>query len=173
MAEFLENIAHSLEVEREEDSLDRAAKLLRENNLDAAMRLVKQALLRRENDVTALELLGDIHIRATAHMDAVEQWERALRLQPDSQGLYSKLGNLYSRLHYFDKAISIYKRGLFFHPNNPAMHYGLAMALRENERYEEAIEALRSSCDLQPNPRKKALLLAWLRELEGKGPTTS
>jgi serine/threonine protein kinase len=168
MTKALEKVIRSMEVDEESNHLQRANKLIAENRLEEAYVVVKRVLEKQGDNVAALEIMGAIYLRSSAHIDAAKQWEKALNLQPESYSLYLKLGNLYSRLSSFDKAISTFKKGLKIHSNDPALYHGLAMAAWQNGQYPDAIEALRTSHKLRPDPRKQALLDKWIRELKEK-----
>jgi serine/threonine protein kinase len=164
MAEALEVVARSITTDIEDDNLKKAAKLLEENRFNEAHQIVNQVLKRNVSNTDALELMGDIHSVCYEFTSAVNVWEKAIKLQPDRYNLYSKLGRLYSRLNRFDRAVQAFKGGLKYRSDDPFLCYGLATALWEGGQPQLAIEALRTSCKILPDPRKEALLARWEKE---------
>lgn len=173
MVKELDAIAKSLTEGADEADLKRAAKLLDEGVSDEAGRIVKQFLTKHATNLTAIELMGDIHLQCRDYYLAVEMWEKARELKPDHHGICQKLGGLYNRLKNLDKAAQVFRRGLELRPDDPSLCNGLAMALWNGGQRREAIEALRTSCKLLHDPRKEALLTTWLKQVGDDGPAES
>ena len=164
MAEALAAVARSMTEDAETKDLQRAIKLLDEDRLDEATQVTEEVLRKHRDSAAGYEVMGDIYLRRGEFATAVDRWEKAVKLQPGRSSLYPKLGKLYSRLDYFDKAAQTFQKGLERIPDDPNLFYGLAVALWERGKHKAAIEALSTSCRLQPNKRKEALLARWTQQ---------
>ena len=74
---------------------------------------------------------GDLHYRAGRYDDAMECYQRALRMAPDLGGdIWLKLGNIRFRRRERDEAMTCWERSLALAPENPMARNNLATAQR-------------------------------------------
>ena len=74
---------------------------------------------------------GDLHYRAGRYDDAMECYQRALRVAPDLGGdIWLKLGNIRFRRRERDEAMTCWERSLALAPENPMARNNLATAQR-------------------------------------------
>ncbi|MGO4546287.1 tetratricopeptide repeat protein [Paenibacillus sp. 2TAB23] len=77
--------------------------------------------------------------------EAIPYYERALKLGltgPDLERCLMGLGSTYRYWGYYQKAVVTLRRGLREFPENHAIQVFLAMALYNNQNYEESVELL-------------------------------
>jgi|GEM_PF-1709930 len=75
--------------------------------------------------------------------DAVKEYKKTIRTATDPAiGLF-ELGNIYEDLHSYPKAMEAFGRAFELDPKLGEAQFRLAKLLREDDRYDEAIEALK------------------------------
>lgn len=131
---------------------------------DEAERLLKQVLSadpRRSNDAL---VLGDIYMRQADYASAVDALNRAERAHPDARpellmGIcYEHLKRMDLATHYFDLA----RRHA---PDNPEVQRSMAGYYREEGKYGDAINALKSIHNPKPDVVAE---LAYTYQLDGR-----
>jgi len=76
---------------------------------------------------------------------AIEHFNRALKLKPDSAEVHSNLGNALSELGRVDDAIKHYRKAISLEPDFSEGHYNLAVALAKLGETDEAIAEYREA----------------------------
>ena len=115
----------------------------------------------RRNDVL---LLGEIYMRSRDYSNALDLLSRAERLRPDARSELL-LALSYQQLKQMDKARQYLNMAKHRAPNNPDVQRSLAGYYREAGNYPEAIAALKSIRDPQPDVSAE---LAYTYQLDGK-----
>jgi tetratricopeptide (TPR) repeat protein len=67
-----------------------------QGDLEAARKLLSDFTAERDNDPVAFAMLGDIALRQKRYADAIEQTNRALKLDPNATRLYAQLAEAYT-----------------------------------------------------------------------------
>ena len=168
MATALSAVLKSLSNEPVAADLNKAQALLNEDRIDEAAQIIQKVLRKNDDNSSAHELMGDVHLRRGEFSSAELQWEKAVKLTSASTGIYSKLGKLYSRLGHFNEAAQTFQKGLEVNPGDSNLFYGLAAAQWENGERKAAIEALATSCRIHPDKRKEALLSRWSQQIHSQ-----
>jgi protein O-mannosyl-transferase len=83
--------------------------------------------------------------------EAIVQFQRALKLQPESTAVLSNLGVALAEAGHTDEALRYFDRALQLRPRAPATHYRLANALARVGRLEEAIAHYRLALQYEPH----------------------
>ncbi|UCG61705.1 MAG: tetratricopeptide repeat protein [Candidatus Zixiibacteriota bacterium] len=110
-------------------------------------------------------LLGNTADMIGKPEDAIEAYDRGLRLQPNNYLLLYNKGYLYTRQSESGKAIECYKKAVSVNPNHPSSHAALA---QEYERQNYHIPCILAYCRffaLEPNTRRAAQLLPAFQRL--------
>lgn len=98
----------------------------------------------------ALGLLYFYHLQQ--YEAALEQFARALEIDPDHADAYLNLGTVLAEMRRWDAAVEAYRKALSFptfaHPESA--YHGLGVALYNLRRYQEAEESLRLALALEP-----------------------
>jgi hypothetical protein len=81
---------------------------------------------------------------------ALDEYEQALQIAPESVLLVRELGDLDMRLQRYGEAEKRYRRALEIDQNDAGAHYGLASALLRSGRGDAAVEHLRVVVHLSP-----------------------
>ncbi len=88
--------------------------------------------------------LGIIHDYQKRPMAAVYEYQAAIRLKPDQEGiLYNNLGVSYSLAGRYEEAVASFKKALRTRSSDPKIYNNLGMTLSKIGRYQEALEAFR------------------------------
>ncbi len=96
-----------------------AVKLLRENKLAKAEKIVRELLKKYPVDVSAIRVLADIGVRLGQLKDASNLLERCLELAPDFHAARHSYATLLVRLQKPEAAMSEAEKLLRHEPNNP------------------------------------------------------
>lgn len=116
---------------------------------DAARKLA-EATLKKENRPELHDLLGDIDEGLHLYDKAVEEYQTAVRLEPDNEAYYFDLGYEFLAHYNFNLAGQIFEKAIAQLPGRPRLYLGLAAAYFGQTRYEKAIAALKAATELAP-----------------------
>jgi adenylate cyclase len=136
-------------------------------NYGTARVLLERAVALDPNCAWAWSRLGWIENYADQPYNAIENFERALRLSPiDPMNFnnYAGIGSAHEILQDYDKAAALYRRALVERPNASWIYRNLASTLSGAGRIEEAKQAfaemLRSYPDLTVSKYKQAMVFS-------------
>ena len=100
----------------------------------------------------AAHLKKGVRLEAAGQMQpAVEEHERALKVDPRYVQAHINLIILYARLGQPDKAEQHYRAAVSINPNLAELHYNFGVLLTGQEKYPEAQEAFRRALEISPN----------------------
>jgi tetratricopeptide (TPR) repeat protein len=85
----------------------------------------------------------------------VEEYKRALAIDPDLVSAYLNLGAAYYAKARYDDAIAMYRRGIAANPLVASLHYSLAAALEQQGKTEEAQRESALAAKIDPNLGKR------------------
>jgi cytochrome c-type biogenesis protein CcmH/NrfG len=114
-----------------------------------------KALERDERNGVGWYLLAVARERAGDFASSVKAYESALMLLPEHGDIANDLGRLAYRMGMKAQAEKLFRHFLTCNPDHPEGANNLACALRDQRRYEEAIEVLRPA--IQQNPEAAML----------------
>jgi tetratricopeptide (TPR) repeat protein len=103
------------------------------------------------NDPEQLAHLGDKYFENNRYAEAIEAYEKALKLNPKDADTYNDLG---LALHYTarsEKAVEILKKGTEVNPSFQRVWLSLGFVLTATGKDKEAQVALNKTVDLDPN----------------------
>jgi predicted O-linked N-acetylglucosamine transferase (SPINDLY family) len=123
----------------------------RRGALDAAQASFLAALAVDADNFDALNLLGVAVNQAGRPSDAVQYFERALRLRDNNPGLFSNLGMALRALGRAAEAVAAYDRAIALVPDFAAAHTNRGGALMDLRRFAEAIAAFDRSLAIRPD----------------------
>lgn len=99
----------------------------------------------------SLAILGDKYFESNRFQDAIDIYERVVKLNPDDVDTYNDLG---LALHYIgkpDRAIDTLRRGTEVNPSFQRIWLSLGFILTSTGKNDEAKEALKKAIELDPN----------------------
>jgi tetratricopeptide (TPR) repeat protein len=113
-----------------------------------ARKQVQKALALADN-ADGHRLLGELDERLNEPLEAVREYEKAVRMEPSEQN-YFEWGTELLLHKAAEPAIEVFTRGFRAHPNSARMLTGLGAALYSNGSSDEAAGRLCEASDLQP-----------------------
>ena len=104
----------------------------------------------RPNYFIALGSLGREMKKLGRFNEAIDLFERALRIWPGSDRAWLNLADTLAITGRIPEAIECYERALKLQPNDAAVHFNLAVTLLEAKRKTDAIKHLRRAIEIKP-----------------------
>ena len=101
------------------------------------------------DDAEGHRLLGELDERLNEPLEAVREYERAVRMEPSEQN-YFEWGTELLLHKAAEAAVEVFTSGSKVHPNSQRMLTGLGAALYSNGSWDEAARRLCDASDLQP-----------------------
>ena len=117
------------------------------------------ALLREKNTGELHNLLGQIDEKKEQFVDAANEFAASARMDPSEDNLFSWGGEMLLHRAY-EPAIEIFEQATARYPQASRLFVGLGMALYSRARYEEAVKALLTAADLNPEDARSYFFLS-------------
>tara|TARA_R110002051_G_scaffold262918_2_gene322802 strand:- start:555 stop:2354 length:1800 start_codon:yes stop_codon:yes gene_type:complete len=130
--------------------LQAALKAIAAETYGEASQLALKALKLDERSGLSWHILAIAQEKAGDLVQAFAAYEAAVRLLADETTVAFDLGRLAHRLGYLEIAEKLLSRYLVSHPGNVEATNNLACALRDQNRYDEAIDLLRDAIGVHP-----------------------
>jgi predicted Zn-dependent protease len=110
------------------------------------------------------ELLAESFQRSGRRLEAIDEWRKAIALDPENTRVRAGLAESLYRAREYDEAASLLKPLVASHPENADWQYLLGSALLRQKRDEEALPYLEKAARLNPDflPGWENLGLAYL-----------
>jgi tetratricopeptide (TPR) repeat protein len=138
------------------DAYENAAKLAREKDYQGAIKELKHAVEEYPRFVTALNLIGMLHLRLNELDKADEAFKQALKIDPEAyEPLLNRSVALF-RLTQFKDAESLLRKTLKVKPDSAFAYYYLGRTLQKLGRNDEAEKALLKCTELKPGEISEA-----------------
>ncbi|MFQ5733165.1 MAG: tetratricopeptide repeat protein [Planctomycetaceae bacterium] len=118
-------------------------------------------------DVDVLEALADVCVLQNRPTEAVEYWNKALRIDPRRESVLYSLSVFLARRRRFQPAAEMFDRLIEVNPWHAGVHYLHAQVLANLGRTNEAIRAARRGRALDPSQVELYDLLAKLHRRNG------
>lgn len=116
----------------------------------AAQDCVAQWLAREPDDAYALATQAHLQAGQGEHVAALQALQRVVALQPGSASHWFNLGFVSEQAGFPQQAEAAFVRATVIDPRLDRAWYGLALSLIAQRRYDEAVDALRKTTELQP-----------------------
>jgi tetratricopeptide (TPR) repeat protein len=110
----------------------------------------EQAVAMDSTYFKAVVNLGLMYDEASNYSKAIETFEEAGRLQPDSPDVWSHMGNTYYAQKEYSKATDLYRKALKLQPNAPHALYSLGVAFADAGIFREAVSYWKRVVELDP-----------------------
>ena len=104
--------------------------------------------------------LGDYYGRRGEYERAIEEFKKAIELQPNYGDAYHNLGNTYQQVGKIDLAIESYQRALQFNPRLWQSRQNLAAIYFSQEKFKEASEEIQKAIGISPTDPNLRLVSA-------------
>jgi serine/threonine protein kinase/Flp pilus assembly protein TadD len=156
----------------------RSVEALRQaNQLPIAEAGCKTALAKKPDDAVLHRALGDILATQGNFDDAQRAYQQSLRLNPQQQLAYLRLGTLMleqdKKYGGYEGAEELLRKAVKLHPTDAWAHALLGWALGELDKATEAEEHLRQALDLEPGLTSCVMMIQRLRFTSSRSAPTS
>jgi cytochrome c-type biogenesis protein CcmH/NrfG len=102
-------------------------------------------------DVAEIQQAAVSYYNRGEYEKAIEEYKRAIEINPDSVEAYYHLGMAYSSLGKYKEAVEAYGRAIRIKPEYAAAYYNLGHAYSNLNQHDKAIKAFRRSIQYEPD----------------------
>jgi tetratricopeptide (TPR) repeat protein len=141
---------------------------LPERHLDKAISLFKSRSELNLGESEVHRMLSILYFQKQDYMCAVDECNKALRLNPYRVEVYNILGNIYLKQGEIDKAIEEYQKALRYFSNLPELHFNIGLAYSRKGNFENAISEYQQAIKLNSHYCKAHAGLGCLYLRQGK-----
>ena len=102
------------------------------------------------NDVEAMYHLADLYDRNAQYREAIETYQKVVKLKPDMGYAYFKMGTAYDRLNQPEEALNAFKSAAKYLPKHAVLYNNMGIAYGKLGRLNEEINTLKTAIKLRP-----------------------
>ena len=128
---------------------------LKKEALDAVHKLIETM----PNSSDPLALMGMAHLSFGNTAEAVQFWQRCLKIDPRRPDVYDGMAQVAEAKGEYDKAIELWRKVLQINPRLPDIRNKLAGVLIDSGKLNEAIAVLEEELEVAPEQRSSPLIL--------------
>lgn len=137
--------------EPSESELHFIVELYSQGELLKALSITEELKSNFPRSATLYNLCGAIHAALFHYALAIENYQRAIELEPDFADLYFNMASAQIDCGELDAAIKSYRRAIAIDPRYVEAYSDLGLALQEKAQWEEAIDCFTHALALDPN----------------------
>lgn len=133
-------------------ALSRAIDLYQSGDYEGSIRELRRAIALdpySENSIKAYDFMAQAFLKLNRTEDAEKTYKEAIRLFPQDNGLYLKLGNLYFHEGRYREAEEAYIKAVRLNPSGENL-YALGQVYLSQERYKEAEDVFQKILRAEP-----------------------
>ncbi len=125
--------------------------LINERRIPEAKQLFNDRIAKNPNDADSHCGMGMVLAEELNYAAAIQEYTTAVRLEPDFEGVYYEIGNLYTKLKKYDEAITAFQKERQQNGDDQYVETGLADAYKgkgmmaQSQEAESKAEQLRKS----------------------------
>jgi tetratricopeptide (TPR) repeat protein len=120
-------------------------------NLQQKITELKKIVANDPANFQAWVTLGNEYFDSNQFMDAIEVYDKALEIQPDSPDILTDQGVMFKRLGWFDRAIGNFNKANEIDPNHATSVYNLGIVYRYDlQDFPKAQEAWKRFLEISP-----------------------
>jgi tetratricopeptide (TPR) repeat protein len=108
---------------------------------------------RSELSLKEIILKGNEHYYKNEYREAIECYDKALKINPNYAGVWNNKGNALAELAKYKEAIECYDKAIKLNPNSAYAWYNKGNALAELAKYREAIECYDKALEIEPTSK--------------------
>lgn len=136
---------------------------LQQKDYKEATNIAQRAVRLAPDLPLAHRALGNAYLGGGIKGQALAEFTRIIELEPRDLGAYRNASGIAYEMKRFDVAINVGKKGLTYHPDNPELHYNLAIAYLQKGDYEEAMASYQKALG---HDREKRFVGFAIQDLE-------
>lgn len=138
-----------------------------DNNIDSALECLLQINDGDKKEIDYL-LIGNIYEEKKDSAKAIENWKKALVVNPKYYKAYYNLGHIYTEQKDYIKAIYYYNNALKHEKNNPYINYNLGVVYIKSGKIKQAHSEFMKAIKKQDNIPEFFYNLAYTYKKLGK-----
>src|SRR6202011_2185277 len=124
----------------------------------AAIKLTRRTIEKKPSGAL-YNMLAELEEGSGQYVEAVQNYQRAVELEPKNEQYYFDLGMEYLTHFTFGPALEVYRVGTQKFPNASRQYLGLAFSHYALREYPEAADAFTKALEIEPD--SGAVLQAW------------
>jgi tetratricopeptide (TPR) repeat protein len=132
-----------------------------------AIELTRRALNKKPS-AALYNMLAELEEASGNYLDAVDNYQKAVELEPTNEEYYFDLGMEYLSHFTFGPALEVYRVGTAKFPNSARQYLGLAFSHYAVREYTQAADAFTKALEIDPD--SPAVLKAWNTVLTSLSP---
>jgi len=158
----------SKEPENSDGLLLKAALMLKNNNTDEAINIIKSITVRDVGHIESVLTLASLYIKDKKATDAIDLLDTALKNNKNNEQLNKLLALALVANKNYERAEVIYKDFLERNPDNSSSYNNLASFYNQTDDKAKAEDILRASVDNNPGDKDRILtLIKYIRATKG------
>ena len=130
--------------------IEKADEAFEQNNLDEALKILREANYNKPFDDEILYKIGYILYLQKDYQNAIEALEDALKGNDKDPAVYALMASCYRAMKNYQKAQSMIREALYLDEKNPVYHFNYANILLDLNHKEEAKEEYKKALELEP-----------------------
>ncbi len=130
--------------------LTKAQNAVTAHDWGTAARLYKELLRGDPSNMSYIEHLGSIYVRAGQDEKAIPYYEQIITFSPSNTAAMISLGGIYRRLKRYEESVSILQKAQDIE-NSVSVNYNLGFTYKEMGDYDEAVDAFESVISNNPD----------------------
>jgi tetratricopeptide (TPR) repeat protein len=135
-----------------EQAIEKALKLIKQENYKSAEALLQQTLKVQPDNAKALQLLGIVQNHLDNYDSAIQSLQRAIELDPDNAEHHNNLALSYANRKEFDTALAHAEQANYIEPENPIYMNNLGLQYLAVDNTNAAISLFKESLGKKPDP---------------------
>jgi len=146
------NVAHQLEKYRRiESRIKESAQVKSSPEVNTLYLKAKEEVEKNPDNAHALYLLGRAYDELNMQIEAIEAYQKSVRIKPDFIEAYVNLGVAYYKLGRYADAIEAYKKAIKIKPDSPSVYSKLGATYILCREYAMAVDTFKKVVDLDPS----------------------
>ncbi|HUR95920.1 MAG TPA: tetratricopeptide repeat protein [Gemmatimonadales bacterium] len=137
-------------------------------NAAKALEYQKELVAKYPDDERAHFLLGNGHFGQQHYEEAIEEYRKAIEINPKFSGAYNSIGYAYRPLEKYVDAEVAFKKYIELIPNDPNPYDSYAELLMKAGRFEESIAQYRKALEVDPHFTNSRVGIATNLMYQGK-----
>ena len=132
------------------DKIDKILNLIKINKFKEAQIKCDEIKKHFEENVDFLHIYGFVFFNLNNYEMAIDQWEKAIKIDPNFVDGLNNLGNALSRIGKFDEAINYLNKALNLRPDFFETYYTLSEIFYQKGIYDKSLKNINEALNLKP-----------------------
>ena len=115
-----------------------------------ALTIAKDILVLDQSESTSYQIVGKIHSLLNNHKQAIDNFIRAIELNPKCNHNYISISQSFSAIGENEKGISYLEKGINIIGNDPLIFYNLGIIYQNNQNWDQAEVNFHKAIKLKP-----------------------